>query len=32
MWTSWKLNKDLVKDHKNHGTKSVYNDGRSTEN
>jgi hypothetical protein len=33
MGTSWKLiNKDLGKDHKNHGIQSVNIDGRSTAN
>jgi len=33
MRISWKLiNKELCKDHKNHGIQSVNNDGRSTAN
>jgi hypothetical protein len=33
MRTSWKLiNKEIVKNHKNHGIPSVNNDGRSTAN
>jgi len=33
MRTSWKLiNKELGKDHKNHGIQSVNNDGRCTAN